>query len=128
VLINKADIAAADKISGTQIALKTGQPVVVSAETGQGIEQVSDWLINNYLELPTDRPQYPFLINQRHLAALEATARHLRLAQQALSRDESLEFVAFDTRQAADYLGEITGETTPDDVLNKIFADFCIGK
>lgn len=128
VLINKADIGASEKISQCSSAIKSNESLVVSATTGKGLEELTNWLINNYLRLSSDRPEYPFIINCRHVAALGPAEEHLHLAQQALARRESYEFAAFDARKAADYLGEITGETTPDDVLNKIFADFCIGK
>jgi tRNA modification GTPase len=128
VLINKSDIAAAEKISHCHGAVKATDRFIVSATTGEGIKEITNWLVNNYLELSTDRLEYPFIINQRHLAALGRTEEYLHRAQKALARGESHEFAAFDARKAADFLGEITGETTPDDVLNKIFADFCIGK
>lgn len=128
VLINKSDIASAEEISQCHGAVKATDKFIVSATTGKGVEEITNWLINNYLELSTDRPEYPFIINQRHLAALGRAEEHLQRAQKALARGESHEFAAFDARKAADFLGEITGETTPDDVLNKIFADFCIGK
>jgi tRNA modification GTPase len=40
----------------------------------------------------------------------------------------SPEFLALDLQEALDAIGEITGETTPDDILGAIFASFCIGK
>jgi len=127
-VINKLDIAAKEKISECQQSVELADKFATSAVTGEGIEQVVDWLVSNYLELRTDRQAYPFIINQRHLTALAAAKKHLRLAQKAISNRQSHEFAAFDARKAADFLGEITGQTTPDDILNKIFADFCIGK
>jgi len=127
-LINKSDIASADKIEECRQAVNLADRFVISAETGNGIEQVIDWLVTNYLELKTDQQDYPFIINQRHLAVLGKAKEHLQLGREAIAGQKSHEFAAFDVRKAADFLGEITGETTPDDVLNKIFADFCIGK
>ena len=57
----------------------------------------------------------------------------LRRAAEAVDRlltnpHASPEFLSIDLRDAIDALGEITGETTPDDVLGRIFSSFCIGK
>jgi tRNA modification GTPase len=127
-LINKSDIADPEKIRDCRAKLGQARIFTVSAKTGSGLAAATRWLIDNYLELAGDRPEFPFIINQRHLAAIDQATEHLRLAGEAIARGESFEFVAFDGRKAADILGEITGETTPDDILNKIFGDFCIGK
>jgi tRNA modification GTPase len=80
------------------------------------------------LKLRSDRDDYPFLINRRHVIALAQAREHLQAALDTTRAGESFEFVTFDVQQATRGLGEITGETTPNDVLNKIFADFCVGK
>ncbi|HQU71335.1 MAG TPA: hypothetical protein PLG66_03515 [Calditrichia bacterium] len=49
-------------------------------------------------------------------------------ADQSLHEGASDEILAVDIRLAMDHLGEITGETTSEDVLNHIFGNFCIGK
>jgi tRNA modification GTPase len=45
-----------------------------------------------------------------------------------LEEGTSLEFIAFDIRSALEALGEVVGETTTEEVLNRIFEQFCIGK
>ncbi len=127
-LINKADIATGQQIDHCRRSVDLADVIVISAATGKGIDQLIDWLTTNHLNFATDRRIAPFLINQRHLIALEAAREHLALADRALVKKESYEFVAFDLRKAAECLGEITGETTPDDILSQIFANFCIGK
>lgn len=61
----------------------------------------------------------------RHLQALQAAAAHLSSADGLWAAPELL---AEELRQAADRLGEITGRVVADDLLGRIFADFCIGK
>jgi tRNA modification GTPase len=127
-LINKEDLVSDTQLAECGKSIDLQDTFSVSAVTGQGIEPVIQWLIENYLSFKTDQQTHPFIINRRHLDSLDKAKEHLELAKRAIARHESHEFAAFDVRKAADYLGEITGETTPDDVLNKIFADFCIGK
>jgi len=68
------------------------------------------------------------LSNARHYEALQATLKNLQAAQKGLETKLSAELVASDIRSALNYLGEITGEVTTDDLLGNIFGKFCIGK
>lgn len=105
------------------------EPVAVcciSAKTCQGLQEFEEKLASQ-------------LLGGAHIAADQAllTRTHqkdsLRRATDAIARlldnpEQSPEFLAADLRDALNALGEITGETTPDDILEKIFASFCIGK
>jgi tRNA modification GTPase len=66
-----------------------------------------------------------FLARARHLHALNLGAKHLAAAIDALSQ---LEFCAEELRLAQVALGSITGEVFADELLGKIFSQFCIGK
>jgi len=127
-LINKADLADGKQIAQCRENIDLPDCFAVSAVTGDGLDTTAQWLVEHYLSFKSDRQTQTFIINERHLVAMGKARMHLKLARGAIEKQESHEFAAFDVRQAADYLGEITGETTPDDILNKIFADFCIGK
>lgn len=65
---------------------------------------------------------------RRHLDALARASRHLEEAARQLTEHRAGELMAEELRQAQHCLGEITGEFTPDDLLGRIFATFCIGK
>jgi tRNA modification GTPase len=64
----------------------------------------------------------------RHQEALRSTAEHLRAAMVSLDQQLALDFVSIDLRAAYNVLGEVTGETASDDLLDTIFSKFCIGK
>ena len=64
----------------------------------------------------------------RHQDALRRAQQQLAEATTTLARNIPLDFVAIDLRMALESLGEITGETATADLLDRIFADFCIGK
>ena len=66
--------------------------------------------------------------NTRHRDALRRTAEHLSGASDALHQGLPLDFIAIDLHGAANALGEITGETATEDLLERIFHDFCLGK
>lgn len=66
--------------------------------------------------------------NSRHYAALKAALEALDAVIQGLEIGISNDFLAMDIRHALNYLGEITGEISSDDLLGNIFSSFCIGK
>lgn len=67
-------------------------------------------------------------LSLRHRRALESSARHLDRALEALEGGAPLDQVAQELAQATDALDEVSGRTTPEDLLDRIFARFCLGK
>jgi tRNA modification GTPase len=59
---------------------------------------------------------------------LQNALNSLKNAENSLVSDMSGDFTAVDLRESLNYLGEIIGLTTPEDILNNIFSQFCIGK
>ncbi len=66
--------------------------------------------------------------NLRHVHALEKALLSIEAFMKAVVRETSPEFLSVELREALDAIGDITGITTPEDVLNRIFSNFCIGK
>ena len=96
----------------------------ISAKTGQGIADLVE-AVNLKVGL-TDQ-ETEFTARHRHVEALNATADHLEQAETCLV-NTGLELLAEELRLAHDALGEIVGKTTADDLLGRIFGEFCIGK
>jgi tRNA modification GTPase len=69
-----------------------------------------------------------FSARRRHLDALRRARTQIAAASGIFSETGSAELMAEDLRQAQQTLGEITGEFSSDDLLGRIFSDFCIGK
>jgi tRNA modification GTPase len=74
------------------------------------------------------QPQDALVSSARHRDALRRGAEQLDAARATLAGGLPLDFVAIDLRAALEALGEITGETATSDLLDRIFAEFCIGK
>ncbi len=95
----------------------------ISARTGEGLDDLKLELS----KLVFERDSIGDLtLNARHVRLLTDACDAIARAQSAL--DTGPEFVALELRIALDRLGEVTGAITPDDVLGRIFATFCIGK
>jgi tRNA modification GTPase len=103
------------------------RPLFISAKTGQGIEDLKQKI----LELVGwgGSQEGVIVARRRHLDCLDRAASHLNQSQQfAADGNISLELFAEELRLAQDQLGQITGKLLPDDLLGKIFSQFCIGK
>lgn len=94
----------------------------LSAKTGEGIELLRQELLRIAGWHPAENV---FIARERHLRALTETREHLALASQQLPQ---LEIFAEELRLAQRALASITGTFTSDDLLGKIFSQFCIGK
>lgn len=97
-----------------------------SALHGDGLEELRSALAEFCLG-PVDA-EGVCVSNVRHAAALESVRSCLLRAERLSAADEPHELVASELADASAALGEITGETTPDDVLQHIFDRFCVGK
>lgn len=104
-------------------------PVVdVSCLKGEGIEKLKDTIYEVvFKRKQVDDLQTP-IINLRHKEALIRAQTALKHTKESLLKGESLEFVAVDLRIAVNAVGEITGKTATEDLLDVIFSQFCIGK
>src|SRR5947207_5268011 len=131
VVINKADRERHVEI-GEVHRMWPGAPfVVTSTLTGQGLPELEETVANLVLAGKTLHSESVLVTSARHQEALRRGAEHLRASLAPLERGQPLlplDFVSIDLRAAYDALGEITGETASDDLLDKIFSEFCIGK
>lgn len=100
--------------------------VWVSAQRGDGMDLLHEAL--HRLAGAEDAGEGTLSARTRHVQALENAQRHLDTAQRALREDRAGEVAAEELREARQQLDEITGRFSSDDLLGRIFADFCIGK
>ena len=128
VVINKVDRSQQIELDELR-TLWTGAPIIfTSTLTGVGMEQLEDALAELVLAGKTINSASVLVTSARHQEALRRAAEHLQASLMPLQQGLPLDFVSIDLRAAYDALGEITGETASDDLLDKIFSEFCIGK
>ena len=100
----------------------------ISAKKGDGIEELKNRIIESCLKDWKEEREGVVIANLRHKDAMEHARTSLSRAILAFTENQPLEIVALEVRDSLDKLGEIVGVITTDDILNKIFSDFCIGK
>jgi tRNA modification GTPase len=106
---------------------QTSTMIATSAKTGSGLEDLQRAIIEPFS--PQDVTSNGFLVTDaRHHDLLVRSASEVRHSVELLDQKQSEEIVLIGLHNALRYLGQITGETTTEDMLTRIFATFCIGK
>ncbi|NOQ16410.1 MAG: GTP-binding protein, partial [Methyloprofundus sp.] len=122
-IYNKIDLL---NIQPELIENKQGTQIYLSIKKGVGMD-----LLTKHLKQSVGfagAADNVFIARRRHIEALNKALQYVRNALMQLQQHQAGELVAEDLRQAQNYLAEITGEFSSDDLLGKIFSSFCIGK
>jgi len=129
VILNKEDLP--QKISVGEMKKRfVDDPIVsISALKGEGIDDLKKTIYTSLLQRDVRAsPEDLIVANIRHKNALIQIRDNLSNAMKGMGEGTSFEFIAFEIRSALEVLGELVGETTNEEVLNRIFDQFCIGK
>src|SRR5262249_436501 len=102
--------------------------VSVSAKTGQGFEELRAALRVFLLSRKTGLADDLILTNSRQYQAVANASGALEVAESALSEGVPHEMVLLDMYRALQALDELTGDVVTDDILDRIFSSFCVGK
>lgn len=102
--------------------------VRLSCVTGSGVPELRDAIRAVVMNTGPMLADHPVAINTRHKACFERAAAHVQAAGEALGRDEAPEFIALELREALQAMGEVVGQVDVEQILDVIFASFCIGK
>lgn len=124
IVMNKSDLPSFRDANG---CLGEARTINVSARTGEGLDDLRVAMLET-LNSAGVEDQGLLITNVRHYDLLCRTKQELELAHAAFRDRHSEELVLVPLHNALKYLGQITGETTTEDILSEIFATFCIGK
>jgi tRNA modification GTPase len=102
--------------------------VMLSCLTGTGIDDLRKSLSDMVNEGTVAAGEHAWAVNQRHKAALEQARESLGKALESSRGGMSPELIALDLRDGLDSLGAVIGATYTEDILERIFRDFCVGK
>jgi tRNA modification GTPase len=100
--------------------------IMLSAKASISIDYLENLILKKIGYKQTNEGK--FIARRRHLECLKKVEQSLLQCDELLTQNMAQELVAEELRQAQIYLGEITGEYSPDDLLGNIFSSFCIGK
>jgi tRNA modification GTPase len=130
-VVNKIDLVVSSVVARLHESLSqqaTRKVVPISVRTGEGLGELKRTIESLFLSPSLEAGNGLIITNLRHRLALERAMSGLDQALASVGDGVQPEFVAVDLRGASDALGEIVGDITSDDILNRIFSEFCIGK
>lgn len=128
VLINKNDLG--QKIDAHEIrdAMPGVRVIQTSLIKGEGITEIEDTIEELVYGGRISQKESLMVNNVRHIELLNRAADSLQDAYTMADAGEALDFIEVDVKNAYELLGEITGETVSDDIINEVFSRFCLGK
>ena len=125
LVVNKIDLPQMLSLKEIPLALPG---VKVSALTDQGLEKLEEKMLELIFAGEVISSQALLLAHPRHRDVLRRAQEHLTHARESHLSDWPVDCVAIDLTAAVNALGEITGETVTEDLLDAIFSQFCLGK
>ena len=127
VLVNKADLESKNSEDELKNFFGSRDYMNVSIKKGTILDienKIKDMFFSGDLKAKEEF----YINNLRHVRALKEAVKFIDSAIEGLETREFLDCIEVDLRGALDELGNITGETTTEDILDKVFSEFCIGK
>ncbi len=125
VVISKGDLDVFVTAEDVKRRYPAAKAVIVSAVSGEGIEALKELLVSF---APKDATESSILSQARHVEAAMRACACLDDAMTAITEGMPLDMCAVDLSAALDCLGEITGETMSERVIDEVFSRFCVGK
>lgn len=127
ILFNKSDLNLV--LDEKEIYSKLNWTIIpFSNETKQGLEQLKDYITNSFLRGDIQYNDQVYITSVRHKNAVESAVQSLEQVVQTIDDGMPEDFYTIDMMEAYRSLGLINGETASEDLVNKIFSDFCMGK
>ncbi|MFO7968587.1 MAG: tRNA uridine-5-carboxymethylaminomethyl(34) synthesis GTPase MnmE [Candidatus Izemoplasmatales bacterium] len=113
---------------GNKLDLKDESVINISAINSQGLDQLANKVKELFVNEKILKNNTAILSNTRHIGKLQEVKRALEDAKKAALDNLPIDFVEIDLRKAWANLGEITGQSTSDDLIDNLFSKFCLGK
>lgn len=128
VLLNKSDLAPV--LAAESLQARTHAPVLaISTVTEHGLDSLSEAIRQKVYAGGMDGADEGVFVNdERQAEILRQADNHLSAALKTIGMEMGLDFISIDLRSAWEKLGELTGETVGEDIIDEIFSKFCIGK
>jgi len=127
-LMNKCDLPAVWSREDLKWRLPEAAIVEISAQQGEGLGQLASLIHDKAYEGAIPGSEASFVANEREAEALRQAVKSLEAVMGTIESGLGIDFISIDLRAAWEKLGEVTGETVDEDIIDRIFKDFCLGK
>jgi tRNA modification GTPase len=128
VLVNKTDLGLRIEEEEIRAALPQGRIIRAAVKKNMGIEELETEIESMVYGGQLRQEESLLVTNARHVELLEKAGEAIGEARQMAENLEALDFIEVDVRRCYELLGEIIGESVTEDILEQVFARFCLGK
>ena len=128
IVINKIDLQQKTCYEDLSSKMKAFPVVKTSVLTGEGLNELKKTMVSSVFENNIDLSASDVVFTIRQRVVLSRALDILEQTSDSLNEGIGYELVAIDLRKVLDTIGEVTGEVLTDDILDRIFSEFCIGK
>lgn len=128
IIINKTDLPQKLNFEEIETIIENKKIIKVSLVEEKGLEEIEDALVEMVYQGQVRAKDSLLVTNIRHKNALERALESIKDSTKAIKQQLPLDFVEVDIKNTWEALGEITGDSVGEDLLDHIFKNFCIGK
>lgn len=130
IVLNKTDLpqAQSPKTLIQKLNLNPNRTLTLSAQTGERLNALKDRLVRLVWGGQLPKHEEAFFLDAREKDLLLRGKQSLQQAQETAHNDGTLDLVAIEVQEALEVLGELTGESASESVIERIFSKFCVGK
>ena len=128
ILVNKSDLLPELNISELENKVPNHKVIKISTITGLGLDELEKTIVDLVYQGEIKQGEGAFVNNVRQAEILRITNDHLDEVLSTIAYGMSPDFIVIDLRAAWEKLGELTGDTVGEDIIDQIFSQFCIGK
>ncbi|WP_195852816.1 tRNA uridine-5-carboxymethylaminomethyl(34) synthesis GTPase MnmE [Aerococcus tenax] len=128
ILLNKTDLDPA--LSFDDLADYAGQEEIIktSITQDQGVDDLEERISQLFFSGRTGDRDATYVSNTRHIDLLQKASQAIGEAKAAIGMGTPVDLIQIDFNRTFEFLGEITGENAPDELITKLFSQFCLGK
>ncbi|PNT90833.1 tRNA uridine-5-carboxymethylaminomethyl(34) synthesis GTPase MnmE [Clostridium thermosuccinogenes] len=128
VLINKVDLAGKQEVDAIADKLAGFRVIRISVKNEKGIDDLEKEITDLFMKGGISLNSEVIITNIRHKDLIAKAIQSIDEARGSYENGMPLDLIAIDIKNAAEFIGQITGESVSDDVIHEIFKNFCLGK
>ncbi|MFX3674328.1 MAG: tRNA uridine-5-carboxymethylaminomethyl(34) synthesis GTPase MnmE [Paenisporosarcina sp.] len=128
IVLNKTDLEQKIDLSRVKLLTKQSKIVTTSLLTDNGVDQLEEAIASMFFEGSIESGDLTYVSNARHIALLHQAKQTIEDAIQAAHEAVPIDMIQIDVTRTWEILGEITGDTVEESLLDQLFSQFCLGK
>ena len=128
ILLNKADLNSVLTENDSRFKEITENVIKISALNGEGLEKLYSLILKMFSLEEINVDNDVIITNLRHKNLISRAIENVKKAKDTVEQNMPIDIIAIFVKDILEDLGNITGEIVTDDIINEIFAKFCLGK